>query len=498
MAGSAVRRQRMLRSMWRHEQMAFKLALAEKLHHSACRPVLSKEELVEHAQYNAPRGQKTARAVGGRPAPLPEVAGWQGRLEQHVMEDLGSICPSVQILDLPLLEVVEQPEEVDSFFRNFVPAVAEQVIEVPKLALPGCAVQRAALSEPQTAEQLVEVPTVLHYSLLQQRTAEHFIGIAVPRRGGGARGGLQGLSQGQGSTAVSGADYVDTTVSGRGGGAHGGLHGLSQGQGSTAVSGAEHVVTPVPLGRGGGARGGLQGLSQGQGSIAVCGAENVDSPARGGLHGLSQGQGSAAVSGAVHVDTPARGGLHGLSQGQGSAAVSGADHVDIPVPHSRVGERGLHGFPREQGSTASAVEQTIAVDRLQGFTRGQSSTSRRGDALPLPSGWRRAEDAYGRVYYWHVHTRQTQFTPPASDDEDEDEEDEEEEDEDLDELDDTQSRFPAGFRPMRMCRWFPSAGVGVYVRLLGERAALPGSWTRAVTFLRPFVSGSQLFCFVRA
>ena len=63
------------------------------------------------------------------------------------------------------------------------------------------------------------------------------------------------------------------------------------------------------------------------------------------------------------------------------------------------------------------------------------------------------------MYYWHVHTRQTQFTPPASDDEDEDEEDEEdeeEEDEDLDELDDTQSRFPAGFRPMRMCRWFPS------------------------------------------
>ena len=101
---------------------------------------------MEHAQYNAPRGQKTARAVGGRPAPLPEVAAWQGRLEQHVMEDLGSICPYVQILDLPVLQMVEQPEEVDSFFRNFVPAVAEQVIEVPKLALPVCAVQRAALS----------------------------------------------------------------------------------------------------------------------------------------------------------------------------------------------------------------------------------------------------------------------------------------------------------------------------------------------------------------
>ena len=80
---------------------------------------------MEQVRYTAPRGQKTARAGGGRPAPLPEVAGWQGRLEQHVMEDLGSICPYVQILDLPVLQMVEQPEEVDSFFRNFVPAVAE-------------------------------------------------------------------------------------------------------------------------------------------------------------------------------------------------------------------------------------------------------------------------------------------------------------------------------------------------------------------------------------
>ena len=71
MAGSAVRRrQRMLRSMWRHEQMAIKLALAEKLHHSACRPVLSKKEEVEQVRYNALLGQKTARAGGSLPAPL--------------------------------------------------------------------------------------------------------------------------------------------------------------------------------------------------------------------------------------------------------------------------------------------------------------------------------------------------------------------------------------------------------------------------------------------
>ena len=89
---------------------------------------------------------------------------------------------------------------------------------------------------------------------------------------------------------------------------------------------------------------------------------------------------------------------------------------------------------------------------------GQSSSSRRRHDRPLPSGWRRADDASGRVYYWHVNTRQTRWTPPVSDDEDEgeeDEADEEVEDEDMDEIY-AGSRFPAGFLPMRMCLWFPS------------------------------------------
>ena len=291
------RRDRRLRAAWHHEQLSVKMAVAAALHHSAQRGA-------GPATYSAPRGQMTAtegevrepnNAPRSQKPPLPgehpgvlkepEV---QGAMVQH-----SGIFELVQALDVPVLQMVEQPVEVDSFFRNVVPAVAEQVIEVPKLAFPGRAVQRAALSEPQLVEQLVEVPTVLSYSLLQQRTAEKIIDIAVPHgRGGGARGGLQGLSQGQGSTAVSGAD---------------------------------HVNTPVPHVSGGGARGGLQGLSQRQGSSAVCGAENVD----------------------------------------------------IPVPHGRVGKRGLHGFPRGQSSTASAVEQTVGVDRggPQRFPRGQSSTA---------------------------------------------------------------------------------------------------------------------------
>ena len=264
-------------------------------------------------------------------------------LPQRNEKECSGIFELEQILDVPVLQVVEQPEEVVSFFRNSVPAVAEQVIEVPKLALPVCVVQRAALPEPQLVEQLVEVPTVLTYSLLKQRTAEQVVDTPVSHgRGRGARGGLQGSSQGQGSTAVCGADeVVSPALHARGGGSLGGLQGLSQGQGSTAFCGADNVVSPALHARGG-SRGGLQGSSQGQGSTAVCGADNVVSSA-------SQGRGGGA-----------RGGLPGLSQGQGSSAVCEADNVDIPVPHGRVGKRGLQRFPRGQSSTASAFEQNFS------------------------------------------------------------------------------------------------------------------------------------------
>ena len=192
----------------------------------------------------------------------------------------------LQALDVPVLQLVEQPVEVDTFFRLSLPAVAEQVIDVPKLALPSCAVQRAALPEPQLVEQLVEVPTVLTYSLLKQWTAEQVVDTPDSRgRGRSARGGLQGSSQGQGSTAVCGADeVVSPALHARGGGSLGGLQGLSQGLGSTAFCGADHVNTLV-YGRGGGARGGLLGLSRGQGSTAVyesgqrSAEQNVDIPA---------------------------------------------------------------------------------------------------------------------------------------------------------------------------------------------------------------------------
>ena len=278
---------------------------------------------------------------------MSEVAGRQLRVERHC----GVGFELVLALDVPVLQMVEQPVEVDTFFRLSLPAVVEQVIDVPKLALPGCAVQRAALSEPQLVEQLVEVPTVLSYSLLLQRTAEQTIGIAVPGRGGGARGGLHGLSQGQGSTAVSGADYVDTSVLGRGGGSRGGLHGLSEGQGSTAGCGADFVVSPVPHGRGGGTRGGRHGLSQGQGSTTFPPPEriserimeqNVDFPVE------------VFMVFKVFLTGPAA-----LSEQVPAPAVHAAP---APVGEFMASAPSVHAAPVSSGGDASRVEQDVGVE----------------------------------------------------------------------------------------------------------------------------------------
>ena len=120
------------------------------------------------------RGQKPARAGPGTHFSLgdenvPEPVGQpqlQARVQRHYTEDSGNVCPIVQILDLPV------PQMVDTvFFRLLELPVAEQVIEVPMVSSSSCP-SRADLCEPQMAEQLVAVPTVLSCALLQQRNVE--------------------------------------------------------------------------------------------------------------------------------------------------------------------------------------------------------------------------------------------------------------------------------------------------------------------------------------
>ena len=124
------RRQRRLHSFLRHERMAVAMALAERLHHSANVTDLRKEEEVEQVWYNALRGQKTASAGGGLPAPLSEVAGRQEVLVQHVVEHMADVCPVVQTLDAPVPQMVDTVLE---FFRALDLPVVEQVIAVPKI-----------------------------------------------------------------------------------------------------------------------------------------------------------------------------------------------------------------------------------------------------------------------------------------------------------------------------------------------------------------------------
>ena len=82
-------------------------------------------------------------------------------------------------------------------FRHLDSVLPEQVIGVPKISQDRIQ-QRLVdrdLRHSQMAEQLMEVPTVLSPSLLQQQTVEQTVNIPVPRgRGGSGGGGFQGFS----------------------------------------------------------------------------------------------------------------------------------------------------------------------------------------------------------------------------------------------------------------------------------------------------------------
>ena len=230
------RRERRLRSFLRHERMTVRMELAAALHHSSFRGAGPE-------MYDAPRRQRTANSRVGpaeyhelssdggrptgeeRPAALSEP--WpQGKVERHD----GIAYELVHRLDVPVPQMGEQLPNVVQFFSALLPVVAEPVIEVPKILLHDVPLRRLC-RETQLAEQLVEVPTVLSYSSLQQLVVEQTVDIPVPGRAGGrGREGLQGFS-GQGSTASSGADRVDIPVP-RGGG----LQGSRPGQGSSSSS----------------------------------------------------------------------------------------------------------------------------------------------------------------------------------------------------------------------------------------------------------------------
>ena len=192
------RRERRLRSWLRHERMTVRMELAAALHHSAFR-------CAGPETYDAPRSQMTANSredsvyfdlydeytEGARPDRLVGVRP-QERDQRHTVEqivDTVLIAPSLDVLvpqmDNQLVEVCQQ----------FDVRIPEQVIEVPKISSPSRHCRRRVRFAEQTAEQLVEVPTIISYSSLLQRTVEQNVDIPV------GRVGLQGFPPRQSSTA---------------------------------------------------------------------------------------------------------------------------------------------------------------------------------------------------------------------------------------------------------------------------------------------------------
>ena len=250
--GAAQRRRgRRLRAAWRHEQQSIAQALAAYTHHSAPRrPTMARARGEESEMHNAtgqmtppPRVASTEYyrmdddrdVLAARPTPLVEVRPQPGVL-RHTGAHIVDFSPFVQILDDPVPQM--RREQVVEFMRKLdAPALDEQVTAVPKISLDRVS-KRCPRPRTRRADQLVEVPTIVSYSSLQERTLQQIIDIPVPqgRVGRGGFGGLQGVSQRQGSTAFSGAHHVDIPVP------HGrGLQGFLPGQGSTASSSSSHV-----------------------------------------------------------------------------------------------------------------------------------------------------------------------------------------------------------------------------------------------------------------
>ena len=184
--------------------------------------------------YNALRSQKTARAeatydalrsqttsvagdtefsslyeeeLGGtRPDRLYEVRP-QDRVQRRTVEQIVDNTLIVPSLDVPVPQMANQLLEV---CRQLDTPIPEQVIDLPKISSSRQCRRRCVRFAEQTAEQLVEVPTIISYSSLR-RIVEQNVDIPVPH-GRVGDGGLLGLHPGQSSTAFSGARVPAATA----------------------------------------------------------------------------------------------------------------------------------------------------------------------------------------------------------------------------------------------------------------------------------------------
>ena len=158
----------------------------------------------------------------------PAGSGPQARVQRRTVQQIVDFAPLPTLDDPAPQMVVQLPDVLLRFFRALSPD-PEQVIEVP-MVLPEDVSLRTAVREPQLVEQLVEVPTVVSWFMLQQ-IMEQNVDIPVVDRSSGAGGGLSGFLPGQYSLTAE--QIVDNPVPCRR--SREDLQGLHRGKGSTAA-----------------------------------------------------------------------------------------------------------------------------------------------------------------------------------------------------------------------------------------------------------------------
>ena len=164
-------------------------------------PVVQEQLLVQATPRfvgSLPPVQEFTAYVARRPSPLVEVRPSE-RAQRHAVEGLGEFAPMVQILDAPVPQMVDYVAEA---LRLLDRPIVEQVIAVPTVSCSSCP-SRSRVPEPQSADQLVEVPTVLTPARIAVQSAEQIVGTSAPR--GRVRGFLSGQSS-RGKAGFAGED----------------------------------------------------------------------------------------------------------------------------------------------------------------------------------------------------------------------------------------------------------------------------------------------------
>ena len=152
--------------------------------------------LATYQHHSAPRGPRTARTGGGardeQHGYAPEDAHPQAAGTQYFCHLLDVSGPQERVQRRTVQQIVDYPSL--PFLDDPAPQMVGQVTEVPKIPR---SYRRFvdSLRQPQTAEQLVEVPTIITFSSLQ-RTVEQNVDMSAVG-GSGTGGGLSGFLPGQ-------------------------------------------------------------------------------------------------------------------------------------------------------------------------------------------------------------------------------------------------------------------------------------------------------------